>query len=194
MRLAAAKIWSGWEGGTSKLLPDSAFASHYEEDEFALAFARIEAHYFIHKGFLEADDQLLRNAPRIRHIPGVIVQGRYDVVPWRVRGRFIVHGPRPTLSSRPIAAIARPIHRTVVPSSLQPTNSHTSLADPQLGWYHRPVVLRKGTARLVSENIEVTLGYLRIRSGEGVHRRAEFTPMRPGNRSLSDNNRNREKY
>jgi hypothetical protein len=46
VRLAAAKIWSGWEGATSKLLPD-AFTSHYEEDKFALAFARIEAHYFV---------------------------------------------------------------------------------------------------------------------------------------------------
>ena len=80
VRLAAAKIWSGWEGATSKLLPDPAFAGHYEEDEFALAFARIEAHYFFNKGFFETDDQLLRNASRIRHIPGVIVQGRYDVV------------------------------------------------------------------------------------------------------------------
>jgi len=51
VRLAAAKIWSGWEGATSKLLPDAAFAGHYEEDEFALAFARIEAHYFVHRGF-----------------------------------------------------------------------------------------------------------------------------------------------
>ena len=42
MRLAAAKIWSGWEGATSKLLPDAAFSSHYDEDEFALAFARID--------------------------------------------------------------------------------------------------------------------------------------------------------
>src|SRR6266567_6026343 len=78
VRLAAAKIWSGWEGATSKLLPDAAFTGHYEEDEFALAFARIEAHYFHHKGFFETDDQLLRDADRIRHIPGVIVQGRYD--------------------------------------------------------------------------------------------------------------------
>ena len=80
VRLAAAKIWSGWEGATSKLLPDPAFAGHYEEDEFALAFARIEAHYFFNKGFFETDDQLLCNASRIRDIPGVIVQGRYDVV------------------------------------------------------------------------------------------------------------------
>src|ERR1039458_10628614 len=70
----------GWEGATSKLLPDPAFTGHYEEDEFALAFARIEVHYFVNKGFFEADDQLLRDASRIRHIPGVIVQGRYDVV------------------------------------------------------------------------------------------------------------------
>ena len=63
-----------------RLLPDPAFAGHYEEDEFALAFARIEAHYFLNKGFFKNDDQLLRNASRIRHIPGVIVQGRYDVV------------------------------------------------------------------------------------------------------------------
>jgi proline iminopeptidase len=80
VRLAAAKIWSGREGATSKLLPDATFTAHYEEDEFALAFARIEAHYFINKGFLETDDQLLRNVSRIRHIPTVIVQGRYDVV------------------------------------------------------------------------------------------------------------------
>jgi proline iminopeptidase len=80
VRLAAAKIWSGWEGATSKLLPDASFAGHYEEDEFALAFARIEAHYFVNRGFLEVDGQLLDDAGKIRHIPGVIVQGRYDVV------------------------------------------------------------------------------------------------------------------
>jgi proline iminopeptidase len=80
VRLAAAKVWSGWEGATSKLLPDASFAGHYEEDEFALAFARIEAHYFANKGFFEVDGQLLRDAGKIRNIPGVIVQGRYDVV------------------------------------------------------------------------------------------------------------------
>jgi len=80
VRLAAAKIWSGWEGATSKLIPDADFTGHFEEDEFALAFARIECHYFTHKGFFEVDDQLLRDAHKIRQIPGVIVQGRYDVV------------------------------------------------------------------------------------------------------------------
>lgn len=79
-RVAAAKLWAGWEGATSKLLPDPSMKDHYEEDEFALAFARIEAHYFQNRGFLDSDDQLLRDVPRIRHIPAVIVQGRYDVV------------------------------------------------------------------------------------------------------------------
>lgn len=79
-RVAAAKIWSRWEGGISKLLPDATAADHYEEDEFALAFARIESHYFVHHGFLETEDQLLRDVGRIRAIPGVIVQGRYDVI------------------------------------------------------------------------------------------------------------------
>lgn len=80
VRLAAAKVWSTWEGATSKLIPDASFTGHYEEDEFALAFARIESHYFTNRGFFEVDDQLLRDVGRIRHIPGVIVQGRYDVV------------------------------------------------------------------------------------------------------------------
>ncbi len=58
VRITAAKIWSTWEGSTSKLLPDAAFVANYEQDEFALAFARIEAHYFANKGFLESDGQL----------------------------------------------------------------------------------------------------------------------------------------
>ena len=80
VRLAAAKVWSGWEGATSKLIPNVEESGHFEEDEFALAFARIECHYFSNKGFFDADDQLLRDAHKIRHLPGVIVQGRYDVV------------------------------------------------------------------------------------------------------------------
>ncbi len=80
VRLAAAKIWSGWEGATSRLIPDAELKAKSEEDAFALACARIEAHYFVHRGFMDQDDQLLRDVHRIRHIPGVIVQGRYDVV------------------------------------------------------------------------------------------------------------------
>jgi proline iminopeptidase len=80
VRLAAAKAWSVWEGATSTLIPEPAAIGGFEDPHFALSFARIENHYFVNKGFFEADDQLLRDAHRIRHIPGVIVHGRYDVV------------------------------------------------------------------------------------------------------------------
>ena len=79
-RVAAARAWSVWEGATSFLWQDSSHIASSGEDEFALAFARIECHYFVNGGFFEHDDQLLRNVDRIRHIPTVIVQGRYDVV------------------------------------------------------------------------------------------------------------------
>jgi proline iminopeptidase len=80
VRTAAAKAWSTWEAATSFLLPDPAHVTASGEDTFALAFARIECHYFVHGGFFEHDDQLLRNAHRLRAIPAIIVQGRYDVV------------------------------------------------------------------------------------------------------------------
>ena len=80
VRLAAAQAWSTWEARTSKLLVSEEMIRKYEADAFALAFARIECHYFIHRGFFQRDDQLLANVDRIRHIPAVIVQGRYDVV------------------------------------------------------------------------------------------------------------------
>lgn len=79
-RLAAARAWSVWEGATSFLHPDPAHIASSGEDQFALAFARIECHYFVHGGFFEHDNQLLRHVDRIRKIPAVIVQGRYDVV------------------------------------------------------------------------------------------------------------------
>lgn len=79
-RLAAARAWSVWEGATSFLHVDADFVSGHEDAEFALAFARIENHYFVNGGFFEVENQLLRDAPRIADIPGVIVHGRYDVV------------------------------------------------------------------------------------------------------------------
>ena len=79
-QLAAAKAWSTWEAATLSLLPDAKRVGEMGGDAFALAFARIECHYFINGGFFEVDDQLLRDVGKIRHIPGVIVQGRYDVV------------------------------------------------------------------------------------------------------------------
>jgi len=79
-RLAAARAWSVWEGATSFLRVDPAFVIGHEDAAFALAFARIENHYFVNDGFFETQDQLLRDAARIADIPGVIVHGRYDVV------------------------------------------------------------------------------------------------------------------
>lgn len=79
-RLAAARSWSIWEASTSKLVPDENLKQQFGEDEFAVAFARIECHYFINKGFFDRDDYLLHNAHRIKDIPGTIVQGRYDIV------------------------------------------------------------------------------------------------------------------
>lgn len=80
IRLAAARSWSIWEGATSFLFQDRAHIDASGEDEFALAFARIECHYFVHGGFFDVDGQLLRDAHKVRNIPTVIVQGRYDVV------------------------------------------------------------------------------------------------------------------
>ncbi|MFB9068934.1 prolyl aminopeptidase [Pseudofulvimonas gallinarii] len=79
-RLAAAVAWTTWESRTSFLLPDPGHVAATQADEFALAFARIECHYFVNGGFFEVDGQLLRDVDRIRHIPATIVQGRYDVV------------------------------------------------------------------------------------------------------------------
>lgn len=80
VRLEAARRWSIWEGGTSYLEVPEDYADSHGDAQFALAFARIENHYFVNKGFFEVDDQLLRDVDRIRDIPGVIVHGRYDVV------------------------------------------------------------------------------------------------------------------
>ncbi len=79
VRLAAARTWSVWEGSTLSLLRDEEREERFAEDDYALAFARIECHYFVNGGFFACDDQLLRDADKIRHIPGVIVHGRYDV-------------------------------------------------------------------------------------------------------------------
>ncbi len=78
-QLKAAKAWSVWEGSTITLLPNNEIATGHADDHFALAFSRIENHYFVNAGFLDADDQLLRDAYKLKKIPGVIVQGRYDV-------------------------------------------------------------------------------------------------------------------
>jgi len=79
VRLAAARAWSMWEGAALSLLPDPARVAAFGEPHYAIAFARIECHYFQNAGFLERDDQLIANAKRLRDVPGVIVHGRYDL-------------------------------------------------------------------------------------------------------------------
>lgn len=79
-QLRCAKAWSVWEGSTVSLLPSMERMSSFATDRFALAFARIECHYFFNGGFFERDDHILANMDKVAHIPGIIVQGRYDVV------------------------------------------------------------------------------------------------------------------
>jgi proline iminopeptidase len=78
--VAAAKAWSIWEAATSFLHTNTANIKNWGEEQFALAVARIECHYFVNRGFLRNESQLLDNVGRIRRIPAVIVQGRYDIV------------------------------------------------------------------------------------------------------------------
>ncbi len=79
-KLKAAVAWSKWEAATSSLLISKSRVDEFQNPEFALAFAMIENHYFVNKGFFKDENQLLENLDVIRHIPAVIVQGRYDVV------------------------------------------------------------------------------------------------------------------
>jgi proline iminopeptidase len=79
-KLSAAKAWSKWEASASFINHNPEAVKDSVNSEFALAFALIENHYFVNKGFLEYEDQLLDNIDVIRDIPAVIVQGRYDVV------------------------------------------------------------------------------------------------------------------
>lgn len=102
VQLEAARAWSIWEGSTSFLLQDPRHIEATGQDLFALAFARIECHYFVHGGFFERDDQLLANVGRIRHIPSVIVQGRYDVV-CPMRSAWDLHRAWPEAALRVIA-------------------------------------------------------------------------------------------
>jgi len=82
VRAEAARAWSVWEGNTSCLLPNADLIARYGGGEFAEAFARIECHYFVNDGFFDPAREPLSatRINRIRHIPAVIVQGRYDVV------------------------------------------------------------------------------------------------------------------
>lgn len=79
VRLEAARAWSIWEGSTSFLHTNESATQEFGEAHHALAMARIECHYFVNGGFME-EGQLIANVGRIRNIPAIIVQGRYDIV------------------------------------------------------------------------------------------------------------------
>ncbi len=79
VHMPAARCWSVYEGSCSTLLPNPALVADFASDRVALGLARIEAHYFVNDIFLP-EDSLMKNAARLKPIPAVIVQGRYDIV------------------------------------------------------------------------------------------------------------------
>ena len=80
VRLEAARRWAVWEASTLSVLRNPEREAAFSDARYALAFARLEAHYFANGGFFREDGQLLRDIDRIRHIPGVLVHGRHDTV------------------------------------------------------------------------------------------------------------------
>lgn len=78
-QMHAAKAWSTWEGRTATLRPNPQVVERFSDAHRALSIARIECHYFVNNAFLETD-QLLRDMPKIAHLPGLIVHGRYDLI------------------------------------------------------------------------------------------------------------------
>jgi proline iminopeptidase len=75
-----ARSWSVWESTCLSLLPNAERVAQAADERFAYAFARIENHYFVNRGFFASDGELLRRSDRLARLPGVIIQGRYDVV------------------------------------------------------------------------------------------------------------------
>ena len=102
VQLEAAKAWAAWESATSYLLQNTDYIAATGANEFALAAARIETHFFVNGGFFDVDDQLLRNIDKIRRIPGVIVQGRYDVA-CPLRSAWDLHRAWPEAELRIVA-------------------------------------------------------------------------------------------
>ncbi|RAN36469.1 prolyl aminopeptidase [Hyphomonas pacifica] len=99
-QLRCAKTWSVWEGETITLLPEPSTSDQFHEAEFALAFARIESHYFINGGWFD-EGQLLRDAHKLKDTPGTIVHGRYDM-PCPMRQAWALHKAWPKSEFYPI--------------------------------------------------------------------------------------------
>jgi proline iminopeptidase len=136
-RVRAARAWSVWEAATSFLHVDESNMEHWAEEDFAIAVARIECHYFVNKGFMRREDQLLRGVNRIRHIPSVIVQGRYDVV-CPIRTAWDLHLRWPEADFRVVPDAGH--------SALEPGNTHelVSATDRFAAATARPVSAPRG--------------------------------------------------
>jgi proline iminopeptidase len=103
VRVRAARAWSVWEAATSYLRAGKTAIAKFDDADYAAAFARIECHYFVNRGFLKDENQLLREVRRIRRIPAVIVQGRYDVV-CPARSAWALHRAWPEAQLRMVGA------------------------------------------------------------------------------------------
>jgi proline iminopeptidase len=90
VRQTAAQAWSGWEGATSKLKFDPSLFASFTADDSADSIARIECHYFVHNTFFDTDNWIIENIQAIRHIPCILVQGRYDI-PCPIRSAWDLH-------------------------------------------------------------------------------------------------------
>lgn len=101
VKLEAARAWSMWEGTAISLLPDPARIAAFGDPAYAIAFARIETHYFQNRGFFEPDDQLIANAGRLKGIPGIIIHGRYDMCT-PIAIAWDLHKAWPEASYRPV--------------------------------------------------------------------------------------------
>jgi len=127
VQLHAARAWSLWEGTTLSLIPDTGRLKLFDVETFALAFARIEAHYIMNGGFFERDGQLLENAGRLAGIPLSIVQGRYDVItPVRSAWELAARLPGTDLKTVPDAghAMSEP---GIVEALIAATNRHAAI-------------------------------------------------------------------
>ncbi|MES2964356.1 MAG: prolyl aminopeptidase [Bdellovibrionota bacterium] len=101
-RLDAAKAWSGWEGATVHLLPDENTFLKFTSDHMAVSLARIECHYFKHGCWFRSDNQLIEDVHKVKHIPSIIVHGRYDVV-CPVKNAFDLHEAWPEAEFKVVA-------------------------------------------------------------------------------------------
>jgi proline iminopeptidase len=117
VRLHAARAWSIWEGTTSRLFVPPEADNRFARGKFALQFARIENHYFVNGGFLRKDSQLLDDVRRIRKIPAVIVQGRYDVV-CPIRSAWDLHRAWPEAKLIVVPDAGHSMHEPGITSAL----------------------------------------------------------------------------